>query len=326
MQEEHWSQKKEKASSVRPVKFTIMLVKIFPHWLLALIAFIVGFFYFIFSSGARRDAKKFQLAVIDFCKKNNIPCPVKKVNTYRQILSFAICLIEKIEGWCGKSDLSHVVFHEDDVVELKQSLAHGKGAMLIGSHLGNMELFRSLAMEGQTGVGKMVGVTAIMDMKVTSSFNQAMSELNSKTYMDVVSSDSIGVDTVEVLQKRLEDGGLVVIAGDRTSANSPQRNIRLPFLGKEAEFPFGSFFLASILEAPVYFVFALRVKDITLKSRYDMYVKKSTVDFNCSRKEKKLRIEKLCSEFKCELEKYSCRHPYQWYNFFDFWRKSDEED
>ncbi|MCR5218043.1 hypothetical protein [Treponema sp.] len=324
MQGEHWSQKKEKASSVKPVKFMIFLVKIFPHWLLTCFAFFVGFFYFLFSKSARRDAVNFQKTVIDFCKKNNIKCAIKKPGSYRQIISFAICLIEKIEGWCGKSDLSHVVFHDDDVVELKASLAAGKGAMLIGSHLGNMELFRSLATEGQTGVGKMVSVTAIMDTKVTSSFNQAMEDMNSKTYLDVINSDSIGVDTVEILQDRLASGGLVVIAGDRTSANSPDRNIEEEFLGKTAEFPFGSFFMASLLDVPVYFVFALRVKDLTLKSKYDMHVKKAGVDFNCNRKEKKVRIEELCREFKCELEKHCCNHPYQWYNFFDFWRKSND--
>lgn len=325
MKAEHWSQKKEKASSVKPVKFLIFLVKIFPHWLLVCIAFFVGFFYFLFSKSARIDAKEFQKRVIDFCKSKNIKCPVKKVSAYKQILSFAICLIEKVEGWCGKSDLSCVIFHEDDVIPLKDSLSKGQGAMLIGSHLGNMELFRSLAAEGQTGVSKKVSVTAIMDTKVTSSFNQAMKEMNAKTYIDVVNSDSIGVDTIELLQTRLSEGGLVVIAGDRTSKNSPERNITLDFLGKEAEFPFGSFFMASLLNVPVYFVFALRKKDITFKAKYDMHVKKSEVDFNCSRKEKKAKIKELCCEFKNQLEYYCCKHPYQWYNFFDFWRKSNDE-
>ena len=50
-----------------------------------------------------------------------------------------------------------------------------------------------------------------------------------------------------------------------------------------------------------------------------MYVCKNKIDFDCKRKEREERIIKTAENFKSELEKHTTNHPYQWYNFFDFW-------
>ncbi|MCI5523994.1 MAG: hypothetical protein SO116_04555 [Treponema sp.] len=316
----HWSEKKEVAKSSSPITFMIFLVKIFPHWFLALIAVPVGFFYFVFSSAARKECKTYQRNVIDFGKKKNLPT-IKRVNSFRQILSFALCLVEKVEGWCGKLKLKQVIFQDDSILELKNQLSQGKGALLIGSHLGNIELLRCLASEGKTGVEKNVPVTSIMDVNVTANFNKSMEKINSKAYLDVIPADKIGIDTIEILQDRINQGGLVVTAGDRTSSSNPQRSIDADFLGKSAAFPYGSFFLASLLNAPVYFVFALRTKSFSLRSKYKMIVKKIDVDFNCSRAEKKNRCTQLCRSYAAFLENYCLSYTFQWYNFYNFWAK-----
>ena len=187
--------------------------------MLVLIAFPVSFFYFLFCSRARKTCEDYQRHLISFAKNQGSNF-LRKVNTYKQILSFSICLIEKIEGWCGKEKLSDICFYDDDVVELKKILAEGKGAFLIGSHLGNIELLRSLASFGKTGV---------------------------------------------------------------------------------------------------YFIFAMRKKDISFRKKYDMLVIKSAVTFSGSRLERKQSQETMCSEFVSLLEKECLKHPFQWYNFYYYW-------
>ena len=50
-----------------------------------------------------------------------------------------------------------------------------------------------------------------------------------------------------------------------------------------------------------------------------MFVKKNTVDFTCSRKEREERIVQAATDYAKNLEELCKAHPYQWYNFFDFW-------
>jgi predicted LPLAT superfamily acyltransferase len=189
--------------------------------------------------------------------------------------------------------------------------------------LGNTELLRGLANFNRTGVSREVSVTSIVDFSVTAHFNRMLRELNPNSVLRVISANDIGPDTIIMLQERLATGELVVIAGDRTSANSRDRYFLFPFLDEDAPFAYGPFFLASLLDVPTYFVFALRQGDTSLASRYDMYVYKSAVSFDCSRRERTGRVEDLARSFTEKLEYYCKRHPYQWYNFYDFWAKPE---
>ncbi|MBO7614016.1 MAG: hypothetical protein J6S81_09440, partial [Treponema sp.] len=83
-----WYEQKETASSDTPLKLTLFLVRILPHWLLALLAFPVSFFYWISCPKARAAASLFQKQLCTFAKKK------VRVNTYAQVYSFALCLVE----------------------------------------------------------------------------------------------------------------------------------------------------------------------------------------------------------------------------------------
>ena len=311
-----WASQKEISRTPLPIKFTIFLVKIFPHWFLASWTFVVAFFFYVFSKRARAYARDYQKRLCAFSKN----CRIKKPHPYFQILSFALGLVEKIEGWLGKTKLSDVIFFDDDSDELKAQLARGKGAYLIGSHLGNTEFIRSLASFGETGVNKQIGVTAIMDVNVNANFTKSMQQMNGNFAFDVVNASEIGTGTIEVLESRLSGGGIVFITGDRIPAAESGRTINQDFLGKTARFPYGVFFIPSLFDVPVYYVFSARSKDITISNKYNMHVIKSSVSFNGSRAERKAAIASLCREFAGHLEAMCEKYPYQWYNFFDFWQ------
>ena len=267
---EHWSRQEEATKSDFPIMFLICLVKLLPFPLLVCFVPFVSFFYYLFSPHARREAVRYQRQLISFSGGRHLQRP----NAYAQMTSFALSLVEKVSAWSGKASLENVVFHDDDVVELKERLSEGKGAVLICSHLGNMELLRCLASYGNTGVDRKVPVTAIMDMQVSSHFSRSIARLNDRYQMNIIASSDVGVESLDPLLTTLQSGGLVVIAGDRTSASCPGRSIKASFLGRTAPFPYGSFLLSSLLGAPVYFVFALRQKGTAFRPRYDMFVNK----------------------------------------------------
>lgn len=312
----HWAEEKEQVRSSRPIKLLILLVAYLPPPVVNILVYPVGFFYLLFSSRARRECVLYQKQFMSYTHNKKIRRP----DPLRQIISFSLCVLEKIEGWSRKMSLDNINFQNDDVDALREQLAQGRGALLIGSHLGNIEMLRSLATYNETGVGKAVPVTIIMELESTAMFNKTMQELNPRVSMNLVNSAKIGPDTICLLMDRLAEGGMVVIAGDRTSAKARGRVIINKFLGKDAAFPYGTFMLASLLNVPVYFFFAMREKDLMLKPKYNMYVNKSSVTFDdCNRSEKESRIKELCRQFAAQLEKYCIEYPFQWYNFYNFW-------
>ncbi|GEM_PF-207333 len=350
----HWSVQKEAASSDRPMQFLIALVHCLPFPLLACMVIPVSFFYYLFVRKARQEAVRYQKQLIAFCRANESAdspargqagpadggpdaqpapagtagrpvdaapvLPLRRPSAYRQIASFSYDLMQKVYAWSGKAGLDEVIFHDDDAAALKEQLAAGRGAMLITSHLGNMEFLRCLATKGETGVDRRIPVTVVMNLHTTSHFNRTLGSLNGRFTLDIIDADDIGMDSLEKMQDSLAQGGLVVLAGDRTSASAPARCLSVSFLGRQAPFPAGSFLLAGLLRVPVYFVFSLREAGSFFAPKYNMFVTKSGVSFDCPRQERRERARELCDQFARLLERYCTAYPFQWYNFFDFWR------
>ena len=148
-----------------------------------------------------------------------------------------------------------------------------------------------------------------------------MMELNPGTYIDIIGSNEIGPDTAIILEEKLAAGGIVTTAADRTGADGAGKNLLIPFLGEEAPFSPGHFYLATLMKAPVYFIFSMRRGDLSIRPEYDMYVHKSTLSLECSRKERFRISSNLAESFVALLESYCKKRPFQWYNFYDFWSK-----
>jgi len=330
----HWSQHKEKAAGYWNVKLLLILFKLFPVVIMRILAFPVGFFYFIFSKKGRKESRRFLQKAAPLVEQ---PKTAKRCRSplgpLRHIVSFSLTLVEKIQSWGGKFQFRNIHFQNDDVEDLIKELENGKGVFVITSHMGNTELLRGLANLNRTGVSRKTPVTAIIDTKVNENFSRMLKELNPQSNFDIINASEIGSHTVILLEDKLAAGTMVTIAGDRTAAGTHAggthaggssargKNFMIPFLGEEAPFSPGIFYLAVLLNAPVYFLFALRRGDLSIKPEYDMYVHKSTMSFECSRKERLEKSSLLAQSFTELLEKYCKKAPFQWYNFFDFWLK-----
>jgi predicted LPLAT superfamily acyltransferase len=314
----HWSEHGEEAAGYWHIKLLFLMFRALPVLFLRLCAFPVSFFYYLFSKRAREESRRYLKKVAGALYAG---APGKRVllHPLKHILAFSLTLVEKVEAWGGKVLFDRIHFQEDDIGDLVAGLEKGRGALLICSHLGNSELLRALADYNRTGVSRDIPVTSIVDFSVTALFNRMLRELNPKSVARVISAKDFGPDTVVLLLDRIGAGELAVIAGDRTPANTRNKIISLPFLNEEAAFPYGPFILAALLNAPAYFVFALRRGDLSLSSHYDMHVHKSPLSFDCPRRERENRTEELARLFAEKLEYYCKRHPYQWYNFYDFW-------
>ena len=315
----HWADEAEAIKSNKPLKLLLFLFKMLPAFIIHAICFPATFFFLIFSPHARKDARTYQKQLWEF-SGGKIP---PKISGYRQLLSFSLCLLEKIEGWLGKVKFTRIHYADDDVQELLERLRDGKGAILITSHLGNMELLRSLQDYNTQLCGREVPVVIIMDMKISEQFSQTLKELNPHYSMNVVESTSIGPDSMIYLEEQAERGALIVVAGDRTSAQNRDKVIKKTFLGKEACFPYGVFLIPFLMKMPVYYMFGMRSHFSIFKPKYNVYIEKSLVDCDCPRSERGERISQMCGEFVLKLEKFCMMYPYQWYNFFNFWKQEN---
>lgn len=299
-------------------KMMFFCLKAFPPAFVRALAFFIGFFYWLFGAKARGFSRKYLKKICEAEKKSGGNNFRSKKSTLKHIVSFALNLVENVQSWAGKFSFKDVSWQDDDVSDLVKNINGGKGTVILISHLGNAMMMKGLASLGESGTERKMSITTISDADISAGFNSLLNEINPGASFHIINSNDIGPETVLLLQERLEKGETVVIAGDRVSAHT-DRNIEIQFLGQKANFPYGVFLLAALLDCPLYFVNALRRKDFSLTPKYDMFVKKSGVSFDCPRKERGRRIVKLAESYAENLERLCLLHPYQWYNFFDFW-------
>lgn len=317
-----WYQHKEAARTTFPIFLTLWTLRHFPRWFTNFVAYCSSLFYWIFNDHAKNESRRFQNAMKEFVNDNN----KFKPRPFRQLTAFAVTFVEKVECWTKELSIKNIHFNEDASDELKQQLNEGKGAFIFVSHLGNFETLRCFANANNIDVKREVPLAILSDVNFSSNFSKALQKMNPDFTKNIVDVNNISPATIIYLQEVIEKGGMVVCSGDRISKNEKRRIIMEDFLGKPAPFSYGSFYLAMLVGAPVYYIYAFRKKDIVLDSRYEMYVEKSMVPLEGPRKEREERISKLCREFAANLQKYALKYPYQWFNFFDFWAVPETTD
>ena len=291
-------------------RIIFFLMKICPAPAMRFLAIPVGFFYFLFGKGTRAVSRNYLSRC--FGRK------ARSGEIARHIISFALNLIENIQSWMGVFSFEDLRWQNDDISDLVEDINAGRGTVIVISHLGNAQMLKGLASLGESGTKRKVSVTTISDENISGGFYTLLSEVNHDYSFNHISTDDIGPETILLLQERLEEGGTIVIAGDRVSAHT-SRNLEVEFFGEKAKFPYGVFLMVALLDAPTYFVSGLRQKDISVRPRYDMLAKKNPVRFDCPRKEREERIKETARLYAENLETLCKLHPYQWYNFFDFW-------
>lgn len=310
----HWSQKQEAISTYRSLSFYLKLLEILPLFVVKIIVLFVACYFYGTTKENREHSRAF-LGKVSRIRKE------RRKSSLVHLMSFALYLVEKSQSWGGRFPFDNIEFQRDDIQRLIDQLESGQGAMLICSHLGNAELLRALAELDRTGVSRRIPTISIVDFSVSPNFFRMIEEVNPESMHHIISAKDIGPDTVIILQQHIEDGGLVVIAGDRTSGTTIDSYITLPFLGAQAPFATGPFLLAMVLDAPCYAVFGLREKTLSLFPRYKMFVEQMDIPRKVSRKERRAAVERIARQFAARLEALCLEYPYQWYNFFDFWAK-----
>ena len=321
-----WFAKKEAAHSMFPYLLTSWCLRHFPRFFTNFIVWCASLFYFIFDKRARNAAIQYQKILKEFN-------PSLKIKPLKQLVSFALSLVEKIDCWTNSKNpipFENICLHDDDVQELISQLNEKRGAFIFISHLGNFEILRSLATAHKIGVQNEVALTVISDNEISSNFSKVLQQISPQFFENTVDINEITPATMEKFMDTISRGRLVACAGDRISKNASQRILSQNFLGKPAPFSYGAFFLALLLDAPIYFIFGFKKTNLFFSRKFEMYVRKARTEISSSRKKRDESIKNLCAEYARTLEEFCKIYPYQWYNFFDFWafpaKDSDEKN
>jgi predicted LPLAT superfamily acyltransferase/GT2 family glycosyltransferase len=236
---------------------------------------------------------------------------------YRHMLAFAQSGLDKIAAWSGRLSTDDVKFEDRSAFDAL--VASGQGALIVGAHLGNLEMTRALAVTAGRA-----RITAIVYIEHAKRFNSVLADANRDFGMQLVHVTDFGPQTAMMMQQRIEAGELLVIVGDRVPARDAAQAVRTTeavFLGAPARFAQGPYVLAHSLGCPVYLFFCIKEQ-----GRYHLYFESFAERIQLPRAERAERLRVYAQRYAGRLEYFCRKAPFQWFNFFDFWHRPESTD
>ncbi|WP_422086910.1 acyl-CoA synthetase [Variovorax sp.] len=240
------------------------------------------------------------------------------IDGYRLLHAFASTVLDRVYFLRGRMDLFKVRI--DGNLPIDNELSQGRGAFLLGAHVGS---FEALGACRQQTHQQNLRVAMLMypdnARRITATLDAiAVPELRPHVI-------ALGrPHSMLALRDWLDGGGLAGMLADRTlpggedqQAQQRGNNIVLPFLGQPACFNDGPFRLAALLRRKVFFMAGLYGGG----ARYDVQFD-ALADFGepvSGMAEREVRIRAALEAYVARLEALCRAHPYNWFNFHDFW-------
>jgi predicted LPLAT superfamily acyltransferase len=258
----------------------------------------IALYFFLFGPSARRHSRHYLRLALG-------REPTAR-DRFRQILSFATTIHDRVYLINEQYDMFNISCEGETAM-----LAHanGRGSLLLGAHMGSFEVMHSLSRKHQ-------GLRVAMAMYEDNArkISGILAAINPKVVPDIVSLGQI--DAMLNIAERLEGGGFVGVLGDRTLGAESVQSVTV--LGEPAYLPTGPMRAAAILRCPVFFMAGL----YRGKNNYHV-VFEQVADFSAiAVGNRNLAVRAAIERYAAVLDQYCRSDPYNWFNFFDFWRRA----
>ena len=327
---EAWHTQREQSAGRIRLAILWQLYRLFGKGVLKLACIPVMAFIYPFARPAKKALCDFHAVLAEFAPsalpKSIFHFPFSTFRLYRHLLGFAWSLADKMDACTLKKNLPTMSVRDDAGARAFQALiAAKKGAFLISTHLGTIEVLPALAQspnrtieqlalrsfsEGGSNNPTIIPplVHAFQQMGHNAVFTEFfMKHFDTRSFA-LHAVESIGVETAVEMQAAIGRGELVLMAGDRVSAGS-KKTMKQSFLGRPCAWPKGVFTFAKLMESPIFFVTCVR----TGWNAYEVHLKQSN------------QTSSLLADYAAFLEAEVWEHPEQWYQFYDFFGGEEEK-
>ncbi len=304
---EHWADHKERGS-FRLMQLTAFGIKLLGRRVLSPVLYAIVLYFFLFGTRARRSSWLYQQRLADWSGRNELRPTRWRV--FGQYTAFADALLDKLDVWNGRLKIEDIEIV--DPALLRNQLRGARGQMLVGAHLGNLEVCRALA-----ELGEQVTMNVLVHTRHAEQFNRLLGEAGA-SHLRLIQVSELNPTVMLQLSQRLENGEWLAIAGDRVPLHGG-RNVEVDFLGHPALFPQGPWLLAGLLKCPVNLMFCLKHE-----GRYRVILEPFTDAVLWRRSDREQVIAHWATRYAERLGHYCLEAPQQWFNFYPFWKTDDD--
>ena len=262
----------------------------------------IALYFFLFAPGARRQSRRYL--------RRALGREPRACDRFRHVLNFASTIHDRVYLINEQYDAFKITIEGESLMQTQVALGHG--AFLMGAHMGSFEVIGSI---GRRQAGLQVSMAMFEDN--ARKINAILAAINPNAKPDIISLGHI--DAMLRIAERLDHGAFVGMLGDRTLGDEPVHEVTI--LGEKAYLPTGPMRAAALLRCSVVFMVGL------YRGGNHYHVEFAPIaDFTeTTAKSRDAAVREAVERYAALLDRYCRSDPYNWFNFFDFWRKPTRE-
>ncbi|TDK27111.1 acyltransferase [Luteimonas aestuarii] len=259
--------------------------------------------YFLLRRGAERQDSRAYLNRV-------LGRPATLRDVARHIHTFASTILDRV--FLLREDIRGFDVRTEGLGTLNRHLDAGRGVLLFGSHLGSFEALRVLSRQRPE-----CKIRVLLDRSHSRAVTEMLDALNPEIAASVIDAGQDGPSIALAIGEALSQGAMVALLVDRSHAGSAVEYV--PFLGEPAAFPTAPWLLAAVLKVPVMLTFGLYRGG----NRYDLVFEPFSEGIELPRGKRREGVVALIRRYAARLEHHARSAPYNWFNFYDFWKRDD---
>jgi len=225
-------------------------------------------------------------------------------DAFRHYHTFAATILDRLYLLKEQFSRFDVRVHGSEIAE--ELIAAGKGCVLLGAHLGSFEIVRS------AGRTRGFNVSMVMYEENSRKTGEVFEAVNPALQMEVISLGKL--DSMLKVEAALARGEFVGMLADRTIKDGG--TVSCPFLGEKAAFPAGPIRIAAMLKRPIALMFGIYRGG----NRYEVHFERLAMLDQVDNRDRDSMTGHVLRRYAGRLEHYCRIAPYNWFNFYDFWR------
>ncbi|MSP01566.1 MAG: hypothetical protein EXR07_11045 [Acetobacteraceae bacterium] len=296
----HWARERERGSSSllrAMVWVALSLSQVFAEALLVPITA-----WFLATSPASRAASRDYLG-------RALGRPVRMTDIARHFFEFARVILDRVFFLAGRAGDFHTEL--EGLEHLNAHIEAGRGCILLGAHLGSFDAMRTVAR------GSPVQVRPAMYRVNAGALTAIMERLDPQLAAQII--DIGKPEAMLQVRESLDRGDFVAFLADR--ATDPRRLIAMPFFGAPALFPTGPFQIAAMLRSPVVMFLGIRTGRRRYLLRFEPLPSAGPLADPIRPAGQAEALRQTMSGYVSRLEAACRAYPFQWFNFYHFWRQ-----
>lgn len=291
-----WKNTKEKGS-LPAIKLLAIIAHYCGRSVIFFLLYPIIFYYVLTAKAAVNSSKQFL--------RHATQQPVSFAQVFMHFMTFARVSVDRFFILKNQLTQFDILIEESDIFDLVKK----KGCMLVTSHLGSFDVMRALAAYTQH-----IPIKILLDVKHNANFMQLLQELNPQLATQIIDTNTPAPALALTLNEAINHSFNIGAMVDRCHPN--ETTVECEFLGRPAQFPMSAWQFASVLKVPVVACFGIYLGD----NQYRLDFKLISENLGASRKERDKIIQGAIHEYVKTLEGYAIKYPFNWFNFYDFWK------